>query len=157
MKTILKRLRGAIGNAVIWGAAWFGITLALLSILYVAGDSPLMSWELVLRGASSMGATGFLAGGAFSAFLGFAYRDRSLLDINIGWFALGGAVVAGVGGAVIANGALLGAIFGGVTAAGTIKLAKRASRRLSDSALEELSAEQDQVIALLGEEATQDQ
>ena len=157
MKTILKRLRGAIGNAVIWGAAWFGITLALLSILYVAGDSPLMSWELVLRGASSMGATGFLAGGGFSAFLALAYRDRRLLDINTGWFALGGAVVAGVGGALIANGALLGAIFGGVIAAGTIKLAKRASRRLSDSALEELSAEQDQVIALLGGEVTQDQ
>ena len=104
-----------------------------------------------------MGGVGFLAGGGFSAFLALAYRERRLLDINIGWFALGGAVVAGVGGAVIANGALLGAIFGGVTAAGTIKLAKRASRRLSDSGLEELSAEQDQVIALLGEEVTQDQ
>ncbi len=156
MNTIFKRVRGAIGNALVWGAAWFSITLALFSILYIAGDSPL-SWELVLRGATGMGGVGFLAGGGFSAFLAFAYRDRRLLDINIGWFALGGAVVAGVGGAVIANGALLGAIFGGVTAAGTIKLAKRASRRLSDSALEELSAEQDQVIALLGEEATQDQ
>ena len=141
----------------IWGAAWFGITLALLSILYVAGDSPLMSWGLVLRAATSMGSVGFLAGGGFSAFLALAYRDRRLLDINIGWFALGGAVVGGVGGGVIANGVLLGAVFGGVTAAATIKLAKRASRRLSDSALEELSAEQDQVIALLGEEATQDQ
>lgn len=43
MKTILRRVRGAIGNALVWGAAWFGITLALLSILYVAGDSPVMS------------------------------------------------------------------------------------------------------------------
>ena len=157
MKIIFKRLRGAVGNALVWGAAWFGITLALLSILYVAGDFPVMSWEFVLRGATSMGGVGFLAGGGFSAFLALAYRERRLLDINIGWFALGGAVVAGVGGALIANGALLGAIFGGVTAAGTIKLAKRASRRLSDSALEELSAEQDQVIVLLGEEVTQDQ
>ncbi len=153
MKTILKRIRGAVGNALVWGAGWFGVTLALLSILHVTGSSPLPSWEWVLRGATSMGATGFLTGGAFSAFLSFAYRDRRLLDINVSWFALGGAVVAGVGGAVIANGALLGAIFGGVTAAGTIKLAKLASRRLSDSAAAELAAEQDQVAALLREKA----
>ena len=43
-----------------------------------------------------MGGVGFLAGGGFSAFLDFAYRERRLLDINIGWFALGGAVVAGI-------------------------------------------------------------
>ncbi len=154
MKTVLRLARGAVGNALVWGAAWFGVMFTLLFVLFIAGYPPsLQSLELVLRGAASMGANGLLAGGVFSAFLGLAYRDKSLLEINTAGFTLGGALVAGLAGMLLPNGALLGAMFGGVTASGTIGLAKHASRRLSDSATEELVAEQGEVSVLLGDEA----
>ena len=123
-------------------------------------------WRFILYVAANFGVGGFVAGGAFSAFLRVAYRDRSLLEIKVGRFALGGAVTAGLFsstltalarmsiGTVMSLGDLIamgmfGAFLGGVTAGATIKLAQRATRKLSGAAVGELETEQDEVLALL--------
>ena len=171
MKRFLRRLRGAVGNATVWGTAWFGWTLALFTTEELFGGlaSP-FPWLFILKLATIIGVTGSLTGGAFSAFLGFAYRDRSLLEIKVRRFALGGAIIAGLFSPVVAviagtltgtglaSGNLIGvgamaALLGGVTAGGTIKLAQRAARKLSEAAVDELETEQDEVLALLRDQA----
>ena len=167
MKSFLKRLRGAVGNATVWGTAWFAWTLALFTTEELIGGlaSP-FPWLFILKMAGIIGVTGFLTGGAFSAFLRFAYRDQPLLEIKVRRFALGGAIIAGLlspvvaviawalTGTGIALGNLIGvgalaALLGGVTAGATIKLAQRAARKLSGAAVDELETEQDEVLALL--------
>ena len=97
MKSFLRLLRGAVGNAMVWGTAWFGATLVLFTIEQLVGGlaSP-FPWLFILKLATMIGVTGFLTGGVFSAFLGFAYRDRPLLEIKVRRFALGGAIIAGL-------------------------------------------------------------
>ncbi len=166
MKSFLRRLRGAVGNATVWGTAWFAWTLALFTSEELFGGlaSP-FPWLFILKMAGIIGVTGFLTGGAFSAFLGFAYRDQPLLEIRVRRFALGGAIIAGLlspviawvlTGTGIALGNLIGvgylaALLGGVTAGATIKLAQRAARKLAGAAIDELETEQDEVLALLKE------
>ena len=167
MKNFLRRLRGALGNAMVWGTAWFGAGFALWTAFYLLGQPlPGDPWRVIPYVAANFGVAGFLAGGAFSAFLRVAYRDRPILEIKVGRFALGGAVIAGllfptvtmlarmsIGtgmslGDLLATG-LMAAFFGGVTAGGTIKLAQRTTRKLSGAAIDELETEQDEVLALL--------
>ena len=152
----------------VWGTAWFGAGFALWTFIYLMGV-PLPSpdpWRFILYVAANFGVGGVLAGGAFSAFLRVAYRDRSLLEIRVGRFALGGAVIAGlfsstltalarmsIGTAMPLGDLILmgvfGAFLGGVTAGGTIKLAQRATRKLSGAVVDALETEQDEVRALL--------
>ncbi len=120
-KRLWRRLRGALGIAILWGTAWFVGGLAILAVSAWTGALP---WDLILGMAARLGRIGFFTGGAFSGLLTFAYRDRRLSEINTVRFALGGAAVA----ALLSPGmAVMAGLFGGVTAATSIKLAKRAS------------------------------
>lgn len=151
MMSLLKRIRGALGNALVWGAAWCGVGFAYLTALHLAGGAPESEpWRLILYVSANFAVTGMIAGGAFSAYLATMYRGRDLLGIRVSRFALGGAVTAaalsslatlvakGLAGAgasfdaLIASG-MWGAVLGGVTAAGTIKLAQTASRQLNSA------------------------
>ena len=165
--SVFRRLRGAFRNAMVWGASWFGANLTILSTMHLFGVLPVAdAWRAILLVSANAGVTGFLTGGVFSAFLAYAYRKRSLLDIRVGRFALAGAVIAavfsralsgvagvtvGVGGLVA--GGILPALLGGATAGVTLKMAQGASRRLIWRASSELEAEQDEVAALLGADA----
>jgi hypothetical protein len=164
MKAFLRRLRGAIGNALAWAISWFGASLALLSAMKLVGALP--AWELVLYVAANIGVTGLLTGGVFSAFLRAAYADRPLLSIRVGRLALAGAAIAATctplvglvlrslaGQAIVAAdllaGAPLAAVLGALTAGGTIHVAQREARRLASGATAELETEQRQAMALL--------
>ena len=171
MKMFLKRLRGAFGNALVWGASWFGASFALLTTLYLTVGLPVPDpWRFIFYVTANFGVTGFLTGGAFAAFVRLAYRNRPLLDINVNRFAMGGAVIAGLlspavtviarmlaGPGVVLGDLIMGgiwaAVFGGVTAGFTVKLAQQASRTLSDTSSAELEVDSESVPALLGEEA----
>ena len=120
LKRLLRRLRGALGVATLWAAAWFVGGLVLLTLSGAANRLP---WDLLLSMSARLGTVGFFTGGAFSGLLTFGYRNRSLSDISTARVALGGAVVA----ALLSPGmAIMAGIFGGVTAATSIKLAKAA-------------------------------
>ena len=169
--TFLRRLRGAVRNALVWGAAWFGAGLALLVPIHLLDLLPVANpWTVILSFSANLGVVGFLVGGGFSAFLSLVYRNRSLLEINAGRFALGGAVVAaflslilvpiavtstGLGASLadLVAGGVFPAVLGGITAGATIKLAQAATRRLAQPAADQLEAEQQEALALLNGDA----
>lgn len=147
MRNLLRKIRGAIGNAVTWAMAWFGISFLSFGALSLLGLVPGMGLGILLRLALNVGFTGFLAGTGFAFFLGTVYRNHRLEDLRVGRIAAGGAVVAGLispllsiaaiglgasgigAGFLVAN-AIGAAIFGGLTAGGTVMMAKRSSARL---------------------------
>jgi hypothetical protein len=149
MLGILKRLRGALGTALTWGVGWFGATAVTFGGLLLAGVlSPEFTWGTVVETALNLGITGIVAGGAFSAVIRLRYHGRQLLDISLARFGVTGGVLAGLfvpafiilGRLVTGAGALpietlllsgaWATVFGGLTAAGSLKLAQRASLEL---------------------------
>lgn len=147
---ISRRLRGAIGNAVVWGAGWTVAALAVFAVLKVAGIlSPSVIWLDSLLVAARFGFMGGIAGAAISPVISFLYRGRRLRDIRAVRFGIGGGIAAGLfvpaflqamnvlsGGApvpmeVIMDDGLLAALFGAVAAGGSLKLAQRANPLLT--------------------------
>ena len=154
---IFRRLRGALGNAVVWGACWSAATLAMFAALRVAGEP--VSWHNAWQNAARAGVVGGLTSVAFSGVIGLLYRGRRLSEISWVRFGVGGGVVAGlvlpaimlVGRTVSGDGplpmekwissALLAAVFGGIAAGASLKLAQLGDTRLpagSQDALDRL-------------------
>lgn len=157
MRKLLRRIRGALGNALTWGVAWFTGALAISGALLLSGVfAPAAGWWVAFLIAKNMGITGFVTGGAFSLYLGFAHRKHQLHDLSAARLAaVGGVLAAGTAlaslalaggmflpmGALILDGAI-GAVFGAVTAGGTILLSQRSSRHLAGPSLRALEEEQ---------------
>lgn len=131
MKKWLRRLRGAIGMGLTWGAAWFGAGLVLLLFVGVgAADVPFPLF---------FGFLGFLAGATFSGILGIFARRRRFDEMSLprfaGWGALGGLLLSGVVALAAGPGAellVVGPVFataGAISAAGTLALARRGEER----------------------------
>src|SRR4051794_11991575 len=91
-----RRLKGVVKNAVVWGAAWFG--LAFTTIIGLRTIGVVVPAEIGVLDALGMairvGIAGSMTGVAFAAFIGFVYRGRRLSGINWVRFGLGGAIVA---------------------------------------------------------------
>ena len=168
----LRRLRAAVGNGLVWGAAWFTTAFVAYGGLGLLGafEGVVNPLGLVLGIALNVGVTGFVTGLGFSAFLRFGFLDRPLLGLRARWMALGGAGVASVTSVLfgVALRASLGdplmleevlaglpmvALFGAVTAGATIRIAQRAQRRALASATAELEAEQRETLGLLEAES----
>lgn len=143
--SIFRRLRGAVGNALVWGVGWAALGIAVFAGLKVSGALPESArWLDSLLIAARLGFAGGITGGAFSLFIGLVYRGRRLSDIPAVRFGVGGGILAGVfvpaflqtmnvlsgGGpvpmALVLDDALLAALFGGVAAGVSLKLAQRA-------------------------------
>ena len=98
VKTILRRLRGALGNALVWGGLWFVGTFVLyVGLIVLAGNgTPFevdVQW-ILLKICGIHGVVGFITGGAFSAYVAGTYRVRRIEDLSPTRCALGGARVA---------------------------------------------------------------
>ena len=144
IKSILRQLRGALGNAVVWGSAWFLAAFPLTAVFWMFGlMSGVPIWPFALGTAQTLAGMGFLAGGTFSLFLGFAGRHKRLgelgpMRIALGTGALTGVLVPALGVVVNAFGgypvtvepavmvAMISGGLAGVSALGTIKVAQRA-------------------------------
>jgi len=142
-ENIFRRLRGAFGNALVWGAGWVTVGVALLATLRVVGVLS-FSWAELLGFAVRLGIVGAVAGGAFSVVIGLLYHGRRLSDISWVRFGVGGAVVTGLfvplflqtmnllsGDGLVPWGLVLDdvpltAVFGGAVAGGSLKLAQLA-------------------------------
>jgi hypothetical protein len=145
MKLSLRRLRGALGTALTWAAAWFGAGFLFITLNHVLGLIPFRVYtELflsnALRYATQMALVGFVTGGTFSLYVASTFRRERLEDLSPGRFALGGALVAvllslGLLGVSPGYGVLLlrdlgvplgmAAVLGGGTSYASIKLAQR--------------------------------
>lgn len=158
-----RRLRGAFGNALVWGAGWATLWLVAVTIFTVLGMTgvlPGFSWGaalgLAVRFGVMFGLIGFLTGGVFSSLVGLLYRGRRLAEIGWVKFGLGGGIVAAVfvplflqamnllsgdglvAWALVLDDAFLTGVFGAVAAGGSLKLAQVADRMLPDGGREEL-------------------
>jgi hypothetical protein len=140
---ISRRLRGAFGNALVWGVGWFTAGLALFATLRVAGILPdTFSWAEGLELATKFGIGGFIAGGAFSSVIRLLYHGRRLSEISWVRFGIVGGIVTGlfvpvfmqtmnllsgdglVAWELVLDDGLLTAVFGGAAAGGSLKLAQ---------------------------------
>ena len=129
MNDILTRIRGALGNAVIWGGAWALGSVILLTLSVLVGLVPAIPPAAgLLQIAARFGLTGFAVGAGFSGFMAYVYRDERLSSIRSAPFILGGAVVSAIVAPMAGASALLGAVLGAVTAGATLSVAKRAER-----------------------------
>ena len=144
-ENMIRRLGGAVRNAIVWGVAWFGlafVTILLLRTIGVVVPARVTALD-ALGMAIKFGVMGGITGGAFSLFISLFYRGRRLSQINWFRFAVGGAVVAGIfvpsflvlanvltGGPVPPFDALRGdiifsALVGGIAAGASMVLAQR--------------------------------
>ena len=81
MRNLLRKLRGLVGNGIVWAAAWAVGTLifSLVPALLSGALTPSWVFGLVLAKAAVVG---FGSGAVFSLVLGVAYRNRLLDDIR---------------------------------------------------------------------------
>lgn len=150
LETLGRRLRGALGTAMIWGGGWvlLGVAvMAIVGVLSVVGILPggFSMMEAVIF-AVRIGIVGGVAGVAFSTFIRLFFHGRRLSELSWVKFAVGGAFVTGVavpaflqtmnllsGDGLVAWNLVLDdaawtAVFGAVAAGGSLKLAQVGER-----------------------------
>lgn len=157
----LRRARGVVKNAFVWGVGWSAAALIVFTVLRFAGFFRPVPWTAGLFLAARFGVVGAIAGGAFSTIIGIVYHGRRLRDINWVRFGLAGAAVTGVfvplflqlmnilsgDGLVpwrfVLDDAVWTAILGGIVAGGSMKLAQRAPAVATGNRRRELDARAD--------------
>jgi hypothetical protein len=94
MKSILRRLRGAVGNALLWAGAWFLAAFPVTAVLpFIIDVLPNFTYLGALTFlAPTLAVMGFVSGGAFSLYLGMAGRDHRINELNPGKVAFGTGV-----------------------------------------------------------------
>lgn len=138
MNPWLRRIRGAIGMGLAWGAAWFAAGLIMMLGLLITTGSTGADVPYPL----GFGALGFLAGVTFSGVVGLVGRRRRFDEMSlprfVGWGAGGGFLFSVVFVALVAltdnpgffsNLVVLGPLFaaaGAGCAAGALILARKA-------------------------------
>ena len=148
----LKMVRATLRNAVVWGAAWGAAAFVTMLGLRTAGVMvpASVTWLDALGMAIRFGVVGGIAGAGFASVVRLVYRGRRLADISAARFAIGGALVGGVGVpllmetlSVLTGGGVVpwssiqtdvafAALFGAIVAGGSMKLAQLAERRAPD-------------------------
>jgi peptidoglycan/LPS O-acetylase OafA/YrhL len=140
----LRRIRGAIGMGVTWGAAWSGAGIVLAVVTRFQADAP---FPLIF------GVLGFIAGVVFSALLALTEGRRRWEQMSLPRFAGLGAMGGLLLSALFASVASLGwgdvlviaptfAFACAVCASGSLAVARRAeTRELPDSHGETVGAE----------------
>ena len=148
-----RRLRGMLGTAVTWGAAWAAVGGAIVTAVALFDTNPGIESLIERLGlamiagiawAIRFGIAGAVVGGVFSSVIRLSYRGRRLADISPLRFGMLGAVVGGVGvplylqtmnvlsgdgpipWGLVLDDAPWAAAFGAAAAAGSILLARRA-------------------------------
>jgi len=138
------RLRAALRNAAVWAVGWGGLGTVVASAMRIADKIPLGGALIDGLGMGiRIGVMGAIAGTAFFAYIAAAYRGKRLSDISWIRFGIGGAIVCGLfvplflqtmnvltGGSLVPwnlvwDDSVFSALFGGITAAGTMLLAQR--------------------------------
>src|SRR5215510_7129797 len=89
MRSLLRRIRGAIGMGFTWAAAWFAVGFVPRWVLGIESDLPF---------PILFGGLGFIAGVTFSGLLvlteGRRRFDQMSLPCFAGWGAIGGLLLS---------------------------------------------------------------
>lgn len=142
---LLRRVRGLVGNALIWGIGWAGVAFVVFGAMALVGNGAHGILD-ALRAAAMFGVMGAISGTVFSTWIAWRYRGRRLSEISWLRFGVGGGILTGLfvpswivvmrflsGDAPLAfqhlftNG-LVGLAFGGASAAVTMKVAQLAEK-----------------------------
>lgn len=158
MKGWLKRIRGAVGMGLTWAVGWglFGVVIGVTSILL-----PGLPWHVIFdvfdAPLPALAIPGFVGGVLFSTVLGIAARRRRFDELSLPRFgllgALGGLLLSLVPAAFVAVGLASGpglwlftaaiagpaTLLGGMSASGSLMLARRAEDRESLEAGEDVA------------------
>ena len=144
MRKSARRIRGAIGMGLTWGAAWGAAGTVLAVVTRFKADAPFPLIFAVL---------GFIAGVIFSAILALTEGGRGFDQMSLPRFAVWGATGGLLLSAVFAKAASLGwgdvlviaptfAVACAACASGSLALARRAGmRELPDSRADIAAAE----------------
>ena len=95
-QNVFRRIRGALGNAMVWAGTWFLAAFPLHVLYWVAGIRYDPFWEGALGTMLTYAAGGFLAGGVFSVYLSIAGRNQGLKELKPGRVGLGSALAVGL-------------------------------------------------------------
>ena len=137
MRSVLRKMRGALGIAATWGAAWAIIGAGLSVITGMIDPPSIDAGEGPFRIGALFGAIGAISGFAFGLVMSMTERRRSIGDLSIGRAALWGALgAAALPLLTTMNNSLLIIVcpLGAAFAATSVALARRALPRLeSDS------------------------
>lgn len=97
MRLLARRIRGALGIGVTWGAMWVAIGLAVMTALAIFRPEEIDPGEGPARVLPILGLVGFLSGLGFSGWLSLAERRRSLHQLSLWrvafWGLLGGVAI----------------------------------------------------------------
>ena len=92
-----RRLRGAIGNAMVWGIGWGTVGAVGFTALRLTGViSSRVPWIAGVELSLKLGLFGAISGAAFAAVIRFAYRGKRLSQINWLRFGLTAGVATGI-------------------------------------------------------------
>jgi hypothetical protein len=146
-----KRIRGALGNALVFSVGWSVAAFSTWLVLRQAGIVPPLSVLDGIGMALRYGVMGFITGAAFPSIMRLAYRGKPLSEISWVRFGMVGGIVTGlfvpafmqtmnvlsgdgmVPMALIASDILLAAGFGAGMAALSLKLAQYANTRFPET------------------------
>lgn len=135
--SLLRRIRGIVGNALTWSAAWGVVGAAIYAVAATTWNLPAGApvGGMILTGALFLAIYGFIAGGAFSLVLLAAERKRTLHQLSprrvAVWGGLGSLLMAvaplvSFGFTSDLGVFLLGTgLLGAVSAAGSLSVARR--------------------------------
>ena len=92
----LKRVRGALGNAIAWAAGWSAVG-AICGLGFAIFWPSRVGFEFIAAQAQGWAMVGFVAGGAFSTILGLAEGRRRFDELSLprltAWGAIGGLLL----------------------------------------------------------------
>lgn len=132
MTNVVRRLRGAFGIAVTWGALWAVIGVALTLAVRVVRPEEIDPGEGPGKVAAVLGLVGFLSGLGFAGLLLLGERRRTIRELPLGrvalWGFLGAAAIPLLTGADVGEGWITGSL-GGIFAATSLAVARRAALR----------------------------
>lgn len=131
MRSVLRRIRGAIGMGFTWALAWSAVGLVPRWVLGMDGDAP---FPIIF------GVIGFLAGVIFSVVLALTEGRRRFDQMSMprfaGWGAVGGVLLSGVWTRIasleLGDVLMIVPTFAAASAAcaaGSLALARRVARR----------------------------
>ena len=135
MKNLVRRLRGALGISLTWGALWATIGLVLGVIVGVVSPDQVEPGEGPGRIAAVLGFAGLLSGLGFAGLFSFAERRRTIQELSLGrvalWGLLGAAAIPLLTGADASVGLITGPM-GALFATASVATGRRAVLRSAE-------------------------
>lgn len=96
MNVQLRKLRGVLSIALIWGALWAAIFAALAIVIGIVSPHVIDEGEGPVRVGTILGGVGIVAGIAFGILLSIAESERPIRDIGLGRAAMWGVLASAV-------------------------------------------------------------